>query len=61
MASEAQRKSVKKYNKENIKQYSLQLNKTTDIDIIEYLEKVPSKLGFIKEAIRHEIAFRGPD
>lgn len=31
---------------------SLSLNKSTDADIVQALEKAPSKMGYIKEAIR---------
>lgn len=42
----------KKYNKENTKQIAFLLNYNTDGDILEQLERVPSKNGYIKERIR---------
>lgn len=50
--SEAQIRSVRKYNKENVKKYYLDLNKKTDADIISFLETADNKQGSIKEAIR---------
>lgn len=50
--SEAQIRSVRKYNKENVKKYYLDLNKKTDADIISFLETTDNKQGSIKEAIR---------
>lgn len=44
-----------KYNKENTTQVILRLNKKTDDDIIEALNKVDSKQGYIKDLIRLDI------
>lgn len=52
MASKAQIKASNKYNKENTLTVCLRLNKETDKDIIEILDKVDSKQGYIKELIR---------
>lgn len=41
-----------KYNKENTKQIAFVLNYKSDEDILEQLEKVSSKNGYIKECIR---------
>jgi hypothetical protein len=35
---------------------TFRLNNKTDADIIEKLESVPSRLGYIKELIRKDIA-----
>lgn len=56
MASQAQIKASKKYNKENVIQFTLKLNKNTDSKLIEKLNNVPSKLGYIKDLIRKDIA-----
>lgn len=45
-------KAKNKYNKEKTKAYCLRLNLKTDKDIIEILDSVTSKQGFIKELIR---------
>ena len=54
MASKAQIKAIEKYNKEKTKTYLLRLNKETDKDIIEVLESVKSKQGYIKQLIRDD-------
>ena len=41
-----------KYNAKNVKQIKLNLNRKTDADIIEYLEKVDNIQGLIKDLIR---------
>lgn len=55
MATKAQIKASNKYDKENTKQISLRLNKKTDADILEHLETVGSKQGYIKELIRQDM------
>lgn len=55
MATKAQIKASNKYDKENTKQIALRLNKKTDADIIEHLEKQGSKQGYIKELIRKDM------
>ena len=52
MASRAQIKAAVKYNKEKTILVSIRLNKETDKDIIEILNCVCNKQGFIKELIR---------
>lgn len=52
MASRAQVKAAVKYNKEKTILVSIRLNKETDKDIIEILNSVTNKQGFIKELIR---------
>jgi hypothetical protein len=54
MASKAQIKASNKYNKENTLTVCLRLNKETDKDIIEILERVNSKQGYIKSLIRND-------
>lgn len=50
--TEAQLRAKAKYNKTNTVGYCLRLNKNTDKDIIDILDKVGSKSGYIKELIR---------
>ena len=45
----------KKYDKENTVQMKLKLNKNTDTDILEWLDKQPTKQGAIKKLIREAI------
>lgn len=54
--SEAHNRAVKKYDEANTKQIKLKLNKKTDADILEALESVPNKQGYIKNLIRKDIA-----
>lgn len=41
----------KKYDRNNTKQFSIKLNRKTDKDLMEWLEKQPSKQGAIKAAL----------
>ena len=45
-----------KYNKENVKQIKLNLNRKTDADIIQFLENEPNVQGRIKELLMAYIA-----
>lgn len=55
MTTDAQKKAVAKYDKENTKAVKLKLNKRTDADILEYLETLDNVQGYIKELIRNDI------
>lgn len=55
MATAAQKAATTKYDKENTIRLSLKLNKTTDADILEKLNQVESKQGYIKELIRQDL------
>ena len=48
-------KRIVKYIKENVKQICLALNVKTDRDILDKLETVDSKNGYIKSLIREDI------
>lgn len=50
-ASEAQRR----YDEKNCKRYQMKLNRITNADLIERLEKVESTQGYIKELIWKDI------
>ena len=52
----AQSKASMKYSYEYQKQIKFNLNQKYDQDIIEYLENLPNKQGYIKELIRADIA-----
>lgn len=56
MASEAQKKASARWDAANTIQVKLKLNKNTDVDIIEKLQSVDNKQGYIKELIRADIA-----
>ena len=51
-ASKAQLRAQAKYDKDNTVQVKLKLNKKTDSDILEILNSVSNKQGYIKELIR---------
>ncbi|MBQ6221708.1 MAG: hypothetical protein IJJ44_03755 [Solobacterium sp.] len=53
--SEAQKKAVIKYNKAKVKQFKMNLNKIHDADIIDKLESVLNKQGYVKQLIREDI------
>lgn len=55
MATEAQIRAQKKYDAENTRQVHLKLNRRTDGDVLEKLDSVPSKQGYIKELIRADL------
>lgn len=55
MATEAQKQAGAKYDKVNTKGIYLKLNIKTDADIIEKLDNVQNKQGYIKELIREKI------
>ena len=55
----SQSKAQAKYDAKNTKQIVLKLNLKTDADILEQLEKVGNKQGYIKELIRKDIAEKG--
>lgn len=43
------------YVKTNCKQFILLLNKEKDKDIIDFLESLPNRNGFLKQLIRDQI------
>lgn len=45
-----------KYNEKNVKQIKLSLNKKTDADIIEILNRCDNVQGYIKDLIRRDNA-----
>lgn len=48
--------ATKKWKKENTVHFGFRLQRRTDADILEKLESVPSKQGYIKRLIREDIA-----
>ena len=54
MVSKAQIKASERYDRLNTKQIVLKLNKRTDADILEILESVGNKQGYIKKLIRQD-------
>lgn len=52
---DAQYKASQKYKKENIVRLVISLNKNTDKDILDQVNKQDNKQGYIKELIRRDI------
>ena len=46
------------FDRENTRQLRVKLNKKTDADILEHIEKQPNIQGYIKQLIRADIAAR---
>ena len=59
MATDAQIKAQAKYDAENTRQVHLKLNRNTDKDVLDKLDEVPSKQGYIKRLIREDLAKEG--
>lgn len=55
MATEAQKRATARYDSAHTRQIKLKLNTGTDADIIERLDEVESKQGYIKGLIRADI------
>ena len=55
-STESQIRASIRYNKENTVQISLKLNRSTDADLIDSLNRITNKQGYIKELIRRDIA-----
>lgn len=53
--TEAQRRAKEKYDSNNTTQLKLKLNNKTDADILEKLQSVPNKQGYIKGLIREDM------
>lgn len=55
MAIEAAIKAQAKYDAKNTRQVHLKLNRRTDSDVLEKLDSVPNKQGYIKKLIRADL------
>lgn len=55
MVTEAQTKAQEKYDAGNTRQVHLKLNLRIDGDVLEKLDSVPNKQGYIKELIRADM------
>lgn len=53
--TEAQKRATDKYFKKNIRQIVIKLNKTTDQDIIQWIDTLENIQGEIKKIIREKI------
>ena len=59
MTTEAQRKAQRRYDARNTRQVHIKLNLRTDKDVLERLDEVQSKQGYIKRLIREDLAKEG--
>jgi hypothetical protein len=55
MANKALKDAVARYDATHTKQIHLKLNLTTDADILNRLDEVGNKQGYIKELIRKDL------
>ena len=55
----ARKRANDKYDRSNTTQIKLKLNKNTDADILEKLNAVESKQGYIKNLIRKDLKPKG--
>lgn len=53
--NEAQRRAQQKYDKDNARVYTLKMNKKTDKDVIERLDTIPNRNGYVKALVRKDI------
>ena len=53
--SDAQKKAAAKYDKDHTRLITLKLNTTTDKDVLDRLDEVPNRQGYIKELVRADI------
>lgn len=54
-SSEAAKRAVRRYDEKRTRQIKLKLNVGTDADILEKLDSVPNKQGYIKQLIRDDL------
>lgn len=50
-----QKAYIMDYQKENVKQIKFTLNKIHDLDIIEHLDGIQNKNGYLKDLIRQDM------
>lgn len=53
--TEAQYRAQKKYDAAHTRQFQMKLHLENDKDILEWLDRQPSKQGAVKELIRRQI------
>lgn len=56
---EARNRAIVKWKKKAVVQFKMDLNKENDADIIQKLDDVPNKAGYVKGLIRDDIAKEG--
>lgn len=55
-ATPEQMQKIAEWQKANVRQYIVRLNRNTEADLIDKLESEPSVQGYIKELIREDIS-----
>lgn len=55
-STDAQLKASRKYDQQNTRLIQLKLNKKTDSDILDFLDGLDNRQGYIKELIRKQIS-----
>lgn len=55
MVRESDRRAIARYDAKNTRQIRLKLNKKTDADILQKLDSVENKQGYIKSLVREDI------
>ena len=56
---ESRRRATEKWKKEHTKQIKFNFNIDTEADIIQKLESVDNKIGYVRDLIRADIAKEG--
>lgn len=56
MATDAQRRAIAKYDKQNTVTYGMKMNKKTDADIIARFTEVGNVQGYVKRLVREDIS-----
>ena len=57
--TQAVRDAQNRYNRKNVRQVILKLNRKTDDDILGWLDEQANKQGYIKDLIRADMAANG--
>lgn len=55
MTRECDKQANRRYQDKYIVRYQIKLNRRTDPDLIEYLDRQPNKTGLIKRLLREEM------
>lgn len=55
MVSDAQRRASRKYDQANTKNYPIKINRKTESEIFNHLERCENVNGYIKELIKQDM------
>lgn len=55
----SQRKASAKYDASNTVQFKIKLNKNTESEMIEHLQSLPNRQGYIKDLIKEDMKKSG--